>query len=120
MRDTIAAWVFRYVQAWASNDAADIGALFSDDVRYFRSPYGTPWEGRDAVVAGWLDARDEPGTWNFRFEVLGVDDNLGFVQGWTEYRDDKNYMNLWVIRLNEAGECTQFTEWFMVDKHAGA
>jgi ketosteroid isomerase-like protein len=118
MRDAIATWVLRYVQAWTSNAPSDIGALFSDEAHYFQAPYGTPWEGRDAIVAGWLDIADEPGTWDFRFEVLGVDGNLGFVQGWTRYREGKNYLNLWVIRLTDAGECTEFTEWFMVDKSA--
>ena len=33
-RDEFAAWLDGYVAAWRSNDAADIGGLFSADVRY--------------------------------------------------------------------------------------
>jgi len=113
MRDTLGAWVLKYVQAWTTNDPVAIGALFSDDARYFRAPYGKPWTGRDAIVDGWIRNQDEPGTWDYRFEILGVDGEVGFVQGWTEYREEKDYANLWVIRLNQAGECTEFTEWFM-------
>ena len=119
MRDALASWVFRYVQAWASNDAEAVGALFSDDARYFRAPYGDPWVGREAIVAGWLEHKDEPGSWGFRFEILAVDEPVGFVRGWTEYRDEPNYSNLWVVRLDEAGECTEFTEWFMAEPESG-
>jgi ketosteroid isomerase-like protein len=115
MRDAIASWVLRYVAAWTSNDPADIGSLFHQDARYFPSPHAEPWEGREAIVDQWIAHKDEAGTWGFRFELLGVDGNAGFVRGWTEYRDGKNYDNLWVIRLNGSGECTEFTEWWMAD-----
>ncbi len=120
MRDAIAGWVLRYVQAWSNNDAEAIGSLFSDDARYYRAPQLDPIAGREAIVAWWLEAQDEPGSWSYRFEILGVDGSIGFVQGRTEYRDEDDYLNLWVIRLNEAGECTEFTEWVEVDKSAGA
>ena len=115
MRDAIASWVLRYVQAWTSNDPDEIGHLFSDDAKYFRSPYGDPWSGRTAIVDGWVANQDESGSWDFQFEILGVDGNVGFVQGRTKYRNESDYFNLWVVRLNEAGECSEFTEWFMAE-----
>lgn len=114
-------WVERYVRAWASNDPEDVGELFTDDARYFTAPHRDPWEGRDAIVAGWLGRRDEPGTWDFRFDVLGVAGGVEFVRGWTSYRDDPDYSNLWVIRLFPDGRCAEFTEWWMeVEKSAGS
>ncbi len=115
MRDAVASWVLRYVQAWTSNDAGDIGALFAEDGRYFPEPFVEPWEGRTDIVEGWLRHRDEPGTWGFRFEIFGTDGAVGFVRGWTEYHDRPDYANLWVIRLNDAGECTEFTDWYMAE-----
>ncbi len=113
MRDAIASWVLRYMQAWASNDPGDIGALFGENALYFAEPYGQPWEGRAAIVQGWLRHQDEPGTWGFRFEILAVADDIGFVQGWTDYQVGADYVNLWVIRLDEAGACVEFTDWYM-------
>ena len=113
MRDELAAWILRYVRCWTSNAPDDIGALFADDARYFTAPFREPWEGRDTIVKQWLEHADEPGTWSFQFEILGVDGRVGFVQGWTEYRDGPRYANLWVIRLNDAGQCEEFTEWWM-------
>ena len=115
MRDALASWVLRYVQAWNSNHPEEVGKLFSDDAKYFRRPGGLPWKGRDEIVEGWIEHADEPGSWNFSFEILGVDDGVGFVHGRTDYAHESDYDNLWVVRLNGAGECTEFTEWFMVD-----
>lgn len=115
MRDQLAAWVLGYVAAWTSNDPEAIGSLFGVDARYYRAPHLTPIVGRDAIVAWWVEAADEPGSWSYRFEILGADEGIGFVQGWTEYpAEQHDYMNLWVIRLNTDGECTEFTEWVEV------
>jgi uncharacterized protein (TIGR02246 family) len=111
---TVAAWVERYVRAWETNDPADIGALFAADALYYPSPDEEPWQGRDAIVAGWLERKDEPGTWTFRYEVLGTTDDLAFVRGWTDYADpSSDYSNLWVLRFDAAGQCVEFTEWWM-------
>lgn len=82
---TVASWVERYVRAWETNEPADIGDLFSDDARCFPRPDEEPWSGRAAIVAGWLDRKDEPGSWSFRSQVLGTMGDLAFVRGWTHY-----------------------------------
>lgn len=104
----------RYVQAWASNDPAEIGALFTDDGRYFTAPHREPWRGRQGIVQGWLDRKDGPGEWSFRYEILAICDDIGFVRGWTKYHtDESDYSNLWTIRLDEQGRCSEFVEWWM-------
>lgn len=108
-------WMERYIQAWGSNDPQEIGALFTDDATYYTAPHREPWRGRQSIVDGWIDRKDEPGQWNFRYEVLAIADNLGFVRGWTTYHtDEDDYSNLWVIRLDDQGRCSGFTEWWMV------
>jgi ketosteroid isomerase-like protein len=108
----VEAWVKRYVRAWTTNDPADVAALFTEDASYYTAPFREPWRGRDAIVAGWLDRKDTPGTWKFRSEVLAVADDLGFVRGRTDYPDEERYSNLWVVRLRD-GRASEFTEWWM-------
>ena len=108
------AWVKDYVRVWGSNAPEDIGGLFSEDAEYFTAPWREPWRGRKAIVEGWLDRKDEPGTWMFEFEVAAIDGNLGVVSGVTNYDDpDPNYVNLWLITLEDAGRCTIFVEYWM-------
>ncbi len=108
-------WLQGYVRAWETNDAEDIGRLFTDDARYYTAPHRGPWAGRKAIVEGWIGRKDDPGTWDFRHEILAVAGDLAFVRGWTGYpdHDPPAYSNLWVIRLAEDGRCSEFTEWWM-------
>jgi hypothetical protein len=110
-------WVDGYVKAWGSNDRKEIGSLFTDGAQYYTEPYKEPWRGRDAIVEEWLGRKDDPGDWDFRYEVLAVAGDLGFVQGVARYRDPaRTYSNLWVIRLGADGRCSEFTEWWMEHK----
>ena len=112
-REDAEAWVDRYVAAWRSNEPDDIRSLFSDDARYFTAPHREPWTGADAIVEGWLDRKDEPGTWGFRSEVIGTDGNVAFVRGWTTSRVEPDCSNLWVITLGPDGRASEFVEWWM-------
>jgi uncharacterized protein (TIGR02246 family) len=106
-------WVQGYVRAWETNAPEDIGELFTEDATYYTAPFREPWRGRDGIVAGWLDRKDEQGDWSFRHEVVAVSGDVAFVRGWTEYRTDSDYSNLWVIRLTGDDRCSEFTEWWM-------
>ena len=112
-----AEWVAGYVAAWESNDPEQIGALFSDDAVYLTSPDAEPRRGRQQIVAGWLEDFDEPDTWAFDWRLVHEDEGFVVVQGRTEYRADKDYLNLWIIRLDADGRATEFTEWYMPRPH---
>jgi hypothetical protein len=114
---TLRTWGDVYVRAWTSNDPTEIGALFSEDALYRTSPHDEPWRGRDGIVAAWLERKDEPGRWSFAWEILAIAGDLGFVRGRTDYAATAEeaaeiYSNLWVIRLDTAGRCAEFSEWW--------
>ena len=107
-------WVERYIKAWNSNAPEDIAALFTEDGRYQTEPYAEPWRGRDDIVRGWLDIKDEPGQTDFSYRVIATEGDLGVVKGETTYKDPPaKYSNLWEIRLDAGGRCTGFVEWWM-------
>jgi len=115
-RDALAAWVEGYVKAWDSNDPADIRTLFTPDARYFTEPHAQPWTGHDEIAREWVDRKDTPGDHTFRWEVLAMDGDLGFVRGWTTYADHdprREYGNLWVVRLTDDGRASEFVEWWV-------
>ena len=108
------AWVDAYVRAWNSNDPAAIGALFAPDAAYYTEPHRPPWRGRDEIVRRWLDRKDEPGDTGFRWHPVAVTQDVAVVQGETVYRTtSQTYSNLWIIRFDAEGRCTEFTEWWM-------
>ncbi len=110
---TITAWMTGYLRAWDSNDPADIAALFTEDARYLTAPFEPARVGVDAIVAGWLEDRDEPGDHTFTWSEAGLDGDLAFVEGETTYDNGRRYLNLWVIRFAPDGRASSFTEWYM-------
>jgi ketosteroid isomerase-like protein len=110
-------WLDRYVAAWKSYDPAAIGALFSDDVEYRYHPQDDPVRGRDAVVARWLGNKDEPGTYDAKYEPLAIDGENYVSEGWSRYfgadgSPSDEYLNIYLVRFDDEGRATLFTEWW--------
>ncbi len=117
--EQVTTWIEGYVEAWNSNRPDDIGRLFSEDATYYTAPYREPWRGRGAIVSGWLDRKDEPGQTRFTWKPLVLTGDLAIVQGEAVYREPPTtYSNLWVMRMDRDGRCTEFTEWWM-DRGSG-
>lgn len=117
-RASVAAWLDRYVRAWRGYDPAAIGELFSDDATYAYHPWDEPVRGREAIVADWRREPDPPDSWDGAYEPLAVDGDLAVVTGRTRYRNPDGsfrteYWNNWVLRFDQDGRCTEFTEWYM-------
>ena len=109
-------WVRRYRATWETNQPADIADLYAVDATYRMRPYLPPVEGRDAIVADWLKRADEPGDTEFDYEILAVTDDLGVVHCRTTYASTgEHYHNLWLVRLDDEGRATDFTEWWMLE-----
>ena len=111
-QEKVSTWISRYVVAWNTNDPDEIGQLFSDDATYYTAPFRQPWRGRRQIVEGWLDRKDEPGETTFVWEPVSLTDEVSIIQGVTTYPDE-TFSNLWLIRLDDAGRCREFIEWWM-------
>jgi ketosteroid isomerase-like protein len=110
-------WVERYIKAWNSNDPSEIGELFTANGVYVSGPFDEPWHGRETIVTNWLGRKDEPGDTQFTYDVIAVDGDLGVVEAKTVYFDPPyEFGNLWLVRLNDAGQCTHYTEYWMEKK----
>ena len=113
-REGLQRWLDDYVEAWRSYDPDAVAALFSEDADYAYKPWEAPVQGREAIVADWLDERDAPGSWEARYEPLLIDEDRAIAAGETRYADGRVFANLFVLRFDEAGACTSFTEWYML------
>ena len=127
-------WLQEYVAAWKVYDPDRIGDLFAEDVEYRYHPYDEPVRGRTAVVASWLgeggqtgaSTRDEPGTFDAVYQAIAVDGEVAVAKGSSTYLTapggavDKVYDNCFFMRFNPAGQCREFTEWYIQRPSAGS
>jgi ketosteroid isomerase-like protein len=113
-RDQVQDWLDRYVGAWRSYDEAAIRDLFAPDATYAYHPYDEPERGVDAIVATWLDDRDEPGSWEAAYAPALIEGDDAIATGRTSYMDDgRVYSNLFELSFDADGRCTRFVEWYV-------
>ncbi len=109
-------WLEAYVDAWRSYDRGEIGALFSEDAEYRWHPWEEPARGREAIVAGWLEDRDEPGTWEAEYRPFAIDGETAVAVGVSRYFGpdramvEREYHNVFLCRFDGDGRCREFTE----------
>ena len=123
-RESVQAWLDKYVEAWRTYEPAQIRDLFSEDALYFYSPWDedSPLRGREAIVADWLREPDASGSWEARYEPVAVEGNVGVAQGRTRYLTadgsvERQFANIFVLRFDGEGRCTRFTEWYMQQRN---
>ena len=116
---SVTRWLQDYLSAWKSYDPDAIRALFSQDAGYRYNPYDEPVRGREAIVANWLEYRDEPNTYTAEYKPIAVDGDTAVANGQTCYYESdgktlkKQYDNIFVLRFDSDGRCSDFCEWFM-------
>lgn len=125
--DDVQNWLDRYVAAWRSYDPGAIGDLFSDDADYRYHPWDEPLQGRAEIVRSWVapegneSQRDEPDTWEARYEPYAVEGDRAVAVGWSRYlatgdAPEKLYHNSYLLRFDDSGQCRSFTEFFVEQK----
>jgi ketosteroid isomerase-like protein len=122
-REKVQAWLDRYIAAWRANDPALIGELFSDEATYRYQPYAPDDEvlrGREAIVAGWLENPDDPGSWEAHYEPYAVDGDRAVAIGTSRYgaqgdQPARTYWNCYLLRFDADGRCSEFTEHYMLE-----
>jgi SnoaL-like domain len=111
-------WLTRYVAAWRSYDRAEIDALFSEGAQYRYHPWDEPVVGAAAIAEDWLEDQDEPGSFDASYECYAVEGDRAVAVGSSTYFDagggvEKVYDNVYLLRFEGDGRCSEFTEWFM-------
>ena len=112
-RDDADRWIESYRQAWESGDSHAAAALFSDDARYWSSPFRDPHVGRAGVLEYWSGAT---GTQSDTRVVMGtplVDGSHVAVEWWASFREDGDPITLpgvLLLAFGRDGLCTLLRE----------
>jgi ketosteroid isomerase-like protein len=118
-RAAFQAWLDQYIAAWRANDPTQVGDLFAEDAVYRHRPTDPGVRGRAAIVADWEP--EDPAGWEAKYSVLAIDGDVHVASGETRYRTgdgepDQRYANIFVCRFDADGRCTDFTEWWTLER----
>ena len=116
--EDVSVWLERYVAAWKSGERGAIEALFTEDARYRYHSYDEPLVGRAAIADSWLDDPDEQGSFDASYACFAADGDAAVAIGTSTYFDPDGevarvYDNVFVLRFDTAGRCSDFTEWYV-------
>lgn len=117
-REQVDRWLQRYVDAWKGYDRDQIGDLFTDDAEYRYHSYDEAVRGRQAIVESWFEDAAKPGTFDAVYEPVAVDGPVAVAVGTSTYHKedgsvDRVYDNVFVMRFDDDGRCSKFTEWYV-------
>jgi hypothetical protein len=110
-RNAVMAWVAAYEQIWRDNDVAGVRSLFTEDARYWRSPYEEPDIGHAGIEAFWPE--EEGTTFTVEAEPVAVEGRAAVVRLEVHYLTPKPqaYRDLWILHFAEDGRVDRFEEW---------
>ena len=116
-------WLEGYERAWRAPGTDALAELFTEDATYSTDPYESPHRGLTAIGEMWEAERSGPHEeFEMSSEVVAVEGGIGVVRVEVQYRAPEDmgrrghrqqleYRDLWIVRLDEAGLCSHFEEW---------
>jgi ketosteroid isomerase-like protein len=113
-RAQLSRWLEGYERAWRTPGTDALADLFAEDATYSTAPYENPHRGLAAIGRMWdaerISADEE---FEISSEIVAAEGDTGVVRIEVHYGAPKRkeYRDLWVIRLNDAGLCFHFEEW---------
>jgi ketosteroid isomerase-like protein len=107
-------WLEAYERAWRTAGTEVLAELFTEDATYSTAPYEKPHRGLEAIGEMWEAERLGPDEeFEMLSEIVAVEGDTGVARVEVRYHapKDKEYRDLWIVRLGDAGLCFQFEEW---------
>lgn len=113
-RETVTRWIEGYERAWRTPGTSTLAELFAPDATYRTAPFERPHVGLAGIAELWEAEReglDE--TFEMTSELIAADGATAVVRVEVFYGSpiSRHYRDIWIMRFNDAGQCTEFEEW---------
>lgn len=113
-RAQLSEWLAGYERAWRTPGIEALADLFTEDAIYSTAPYEKPHRGLETIGEMWEEERLDPDEgFEMSSDIVAVEGDTGVVRVEVQYHEPKNkeYRDLWIVRLNDGGRCFAFEEW---------
>jgi hypothetical protein len=103
-------WLARFTEAWKSHDIDGVMSLFSEDVRYFETPF-QELKSLDEIQAEW-SAIENQSAIQLHTTVYSNENNRSTITWTLSYENEshqpKHWAGIYLVELNNNGRCTYF------------
>lgn len=116
-------WLDAYGRAWETRDADAAVALFTEDLEYYETPFGTPFRGRDELRDYWARATGSQDGIAFTYEILAVRAGGGLAHWSAEFTriasGHRSHLDgIALAEFASNGLCRTFREWWHASERA--
>jgi len=113
-------WLKQLGKAWVEKKPEIMAEICAPNVKYYETPFGKPYIGREAVVKLWQN--DVPGKHKdikFKYDIVSFSMTVNIAHWSAEYtriKDNQKVIldGIFQVALNKEGLCTEFHMWWVV------
>jgi aspartate/methionine/tyrosine aminotransferase len=109
-------WLQRFKERWKSHNVDGVMELFAEGVDYYETPF-RKLESRQEIRAEWMQVKQQR---NIEidtdvFASQGSKHAVKYALKYTEDGDRRELRGVYLVTLNEEGECTEIWQYFQED-----
>lgn len=110
-------WMLKYQEAWESRNPDLAVNLFSEDAKYYLSPFDNSYNGQIEIRDYWEDVPIFQTNNKFDFKVLFIKGNKGYAHCHGTFElvvsGDVNEMDgIFEVEMDENGKCKRLMQWW--------
>lgn len=123
MADRIRSWWDAMGVAWGKRSGEGFGALFTEDAKYYWTPFEDPQVGSEEITRRTAQAMASQREVRFRYEVLFEEEDRSIVRWYTEFKRPDSGAEVEIdgigyMELAPSGKATLFREWWHVNEES--
>lgn len=113
-------WLDGYGFAWQARDPEAFTDLFSDEARYYWTPFDAPKYGTSEISKAFSDAVATQEDIHFEYSLIAFDDDTGLAHWHCRFNRGGNAVEIdGILRalFDDEGLCEEFREWWHSTEH---
>lgn len=113
-RKDVESWIAGYERAWRTAGTERLETLFAERASYRMSPFEEPAVGLGQIAELWERERERPEeAFEMAHEIVAIEGETAVVRVAVRYGPPQHleYRDLWVVRFDPDGRCSEFEEW---------
>ncbi len=110
-------WLDAYRHMWESGDGSAIPHMYTEDARYYETPFDEPMVGRDQIAAYAGDASVAQRNIRFHCEIYGAVGDTGLARWNASFERVPSGVKVeldgvFAIRMDNDNRCYELREWW--------